>query len=96
MVKTAKLLEIFNKEQAKELKNILVEAKRKNIDPLELTDVFKQFFSKWESGLMSKEILHDYLAYAFAFALSKAGYDKAINELNMIIAEGEKGDKGKV
>lgn len=89
-MKLVKLSDIFNREQAKELKKILEEAKRKKRDPLELTDEFKQLFSKWESDLIAKEILPDYLAYAFAFVLSKAGYDKAINELNMIIAEGEK------
>jgi len=89
-VKLVKLSDIFNREQAKELKKVLEEAKRRKRDPLELTDEFKQIFSKWESDLIAKEILPDYLAYAFAFVLSKTGYDKAINELNIIIAEGEK------
>lgn len=89
-MKLVKLSDIFNREQAKELKKVLEEAKRRKRDPLELTDEFKQIFSKWESDLIAKEILPDYLAYAFAFVLSKTGYDKAINELNIIIAEGEK------
>jgi len=85
-MKKVPISEIFNKEQAKELKNILEEAKRKNLDPLELTDVFKQTFAKWEKDLLEREILPDYLAYAFAYTLSKSGYDRAINELNKIIS----------
>jgi hypothetical protein len=85
-MKKVSVSEIFNKEQAKELKKILEEAKRKNLDPLELTDVLKQTFSKWEGDLLEREILPDYLAYAFAYALSQTGYDRAINELNKIIS----------
>jgi hypothetical protein len=84
-VRQATLAEIFSKEQAKELKKILEEAKRKGKDPLELTDVFRQTFAKWEKDLTAKEILPDYLAYAFAWTLSRYGYDKAIVELNKII-----------
>lgn len=85
-VRQATLGEIFSKEQAKELKKILEEAKRKGKDPLELTDVFRQTFAKWEKDLTAKEILPDYLAYAFAWTLSKYGYDKALVELNKIIS----------
>jgi hypothetical protein len=85
-IRQTTLGEIFNKEQAKELKKILEEAKRKNLDPLELTDVFKQTFAKWRGDLLEKEILPDYLAYAFAYVLSQTGYDRAINELNKIIS----------
>jgi hypothetical protein len=85
-IRQVPISEIFNKEQAKELKKILEEAKRKNLDPLELTDVFKQTFAKWKGDLLEKEILPDYLAYAFAYVLSQTGYDRAINELNKIIS----------
>jgi hypothetical protein len=47
--------DIFNKEQAKELKKILEEAKRKNLDPLELTDVFKQTFAKWKGDYWKRK-----------------------------------------
>jgi hypothetical protein len=86
-IRQTTLGEIFNKEQAKELKKILEEAKRKGKDPLELTDVFRQTFAKWEKELTAKEILPDYLAYAFALTLSRIGYDKALIELNKIIGE---------
>jgi|GEM_PF-3034163 len=86
----ASLEEIFTKEQAKELKKILKEAKEKKRDPLELVDVFKQLFSKWEQDLMAKEIYPDYLAYAFSFVLSKVGYDRALFELDKIIHAKEK------
>jgi len=73
--------EIFNKDQRKELSKFLKEKKDK--PPLELTDDFKTLFKKWEKDLLEKGILPDYLAYAFAYQLSRVGYDRMIHELKL-------------
>ncbi len=72
--------EIFDKEQRKKLKKFLKE--HKGEDPMELTGKFKEMFREWEKDLLKKGILPDYLAYAFAYQLSKFGYEKVIHELS--------------
>ena len=74
------LQEIFNKEQRKELKKFL--KKNKGKPPSELTPELKKLFNKWKEDLLSKNILPDYLAYAFTYILSRYGYDKVIFELS--------------
>lgn len=74
------LQEIFTKEQRKELKKFLKD--KKDIPPLELSRELKPLFKKWEKDLLAKGILPDFLAYAFAYQLSRVGYDRMILELS--------------
>ncbi len=71
---------IFTKEQRKELKKFLKE--KKSTDPMELTVELKTLFRKWGDDLRERGILPDYLAYAFAYQLSRVGYDRMIFELS--------------
>jgi hypothetical protein len=78
--KTISLLELFTKDEKKEIKKFLIENKGKS--PYELTGKLKELFGKWRNELEAKGILSDYLAYAFAQKLAEVGYDKMIWEFS--------------
>lgn len=67
------LSEILNKEQLKELKKLINELEKKKIKPLDVEYVksLRELFKKYESDLIAKKVLPDYLAYAIAFKISQ-------------------------
>lgn len=75
------LKEIFSRPQAKELIKFLRDRKNAKRNPMDMTDDFKTMFRKWEHDLMKKGVLPDYLAYAFAYQLMRAGTERILAEL---------------
>jgi len=80
-MKFLSMKEIFTRPQARELIKFLKDRKNAKRNPMDMTGDFKTMFRKWEDDLMKKGILPDYLAYAFAYQLQRAGLERMLAEL---------------
>jgi hypothetical protein len=65
--------QLFTKEQLKEVKKLIEENKKRKLKPYdsEYTRRLRELFRKWDSQLMQKGVLPDYLAYAVAYKISQ-------------------------
>lgn len=69
--KEKRLGEILTSTQIKELKKLVKENIKSDPTSHDFIMKLRELFDKWKKELLSKEVDPNYLAYAFAYSLSK-------------------------